>query len=51
VTGVQTCALPIFDPYLPDDLLPAGWPGDRLRDFYTDFEASYSERLTRYSGG
>jgi phenylacetic acid degradation operon negative regulatory protein len=41
----------LLDPYLPDDLLPPGWPGDRLRQRYTDFEANYSERLRSYSGG
>ena len=41
----------LLDPYLPDELLPAGWPGDRLRERYSDFEANYSERLRRYSGG
>ena len=41
----------LLDPYLPDELLPAGWPGDRLRDRYTDFNAHYSERLRKYSGG
>src|ERR1700741_128956 len=41
----------LLDPYLPDELLPAGWPGDRLRKRYTDFNANYSERLRKYSGG
>jgi phenylacetic acid degradation operon negative regulatory protein len=41
----------LLDPYLPDELLPAGWPGDRLRQRYTDFNANYSERLRKYSGG
>jgi phenylacetic acid degradation operon negative regulatory protein len=41
----------LLDPYLPDELLPAGWPGDRLRQRYTDFNAKYSERLRQYSGG
>jgi phenylacetic acid degradation operon negative regulatory protein len=41
----------LLDPYLPDELLPAGWPGDRLRERYSEFEANYSERLRRYSGG
>jgi phenylacetic acid degradation operon negative regulatory protein len=41
----------MLDPYLPDDLLPAGWPGDRLRERYADFNADYSERLRRYSSG
>jgi phenylacetic acid degradation operon negative regulatory protein len=41
----------LLDPYLPDELLPAGWPGDRLRERYTDFNANYSERLRKYSGG
>ena len=41
----------LLDPYLPDELLPAGWPADRLRGRYTDFNAHYSERLRKYSGG
>ena len=41
----------LLDPYLPDELLPAGWPGDRLRERYTDFNANYSERLRKYSVG
>jgi phenylacetic acid degradation operon negative regulatory protein len=41
----------LLDPYLPDDLLPADWPGNRLRERYADFNANYSERLRRYSGG
>src|ERR1700736_2542368 len=41
----------LLDAYLPDELLPAGWPADRLRERYTDFNAHYSERLRNYSGG
>ena len=41
----------LLDPYLPDELLPAGWPGDRLRERYSDFNANYSARLRKYSGG
>src|ERR1700751_4659637 len=41
----------LLDPYLPDELLPAGWPGDRLRECYTDFNANYSEPLRKYSAG
>lgn len=41
----------LLDPYLPDELLPASWPGDRLRQRYTDFNANYSERLRKYIGG
>jgi phenylacetic acid degradation operon negative regulatory protein len=41
----------LVDPYLPGELLPAGWQGDRLRKRYTDFNANYSERLRKYSGG
>jgi len=32
----------LLDPYLPDELLPAAWPGDRLRERYSDFNANYS---------
>jgi phenylacetic acid degradation operon negative regulatory protein len=39
----------LLDPYLPDELLPAAWPGDRLRQRYTDFNANFAERLRRYS--
>src|SRR4030081_1106099 len=38
----------LLDPYLPDELLPAAWPGDRLRERYTAFNANYSERLPQY---
>jgi phenylacetic acid degradation operon negative regulatory protein len=29
------------DPLLPDELLPAGWPGTALRDEYDRFDAAY----------
>src|SRR6202046_3719874 len=41
----------LLDPYLPTELLPAGWLGDRLRERYSDFNANYSARLRKYSGG
>ncbi|HJR25780.1 MAG TPA: PaaX family transcriptional regulator C-terminal domain-containing protein, partial [Acidimicrobiales bacterium] len=29
------------DPLLPDQLLPAGWPGPRLRDEYDRYDTAY----------
>ena len=34
----------LTDPVLPDELLPAGWPGMRLRAAYNDFAAELLER-------
>jgi phenylacetic acid degradation operon negative regulatory protein len=34
----------LSDPVLPDGLLPAGWPGARLRAVYSDFAAEFSTR-------
>ncbi|MBS9534931.1 PaaX domain-containing protein, C- domain protein [Mycobacterium sp. M1] len=34
------------DPVLPPELLPADWPGDRLRAAYAQFVAELSERLS-----
>jgi phenylacetic acid degradation operon negative regulatory protein len=36
------------DPLLPDELLPAGWPGDRLRHDYAEHERSYTRRFTAW---
>ena len=41
----------LLDPQLPDELLPADWPGDDLRARYDEFSARYSRRLRAYSGG
>lgn len=37
------------DPCLPRELLPADWPGDDLRERYTEFRTAFAERLRRYS--
>lgn len=34
----------LTDPVLPDELLPTGWPGERLRAAYTDFAAELTAR-------
>jgi phenylacetic acid degradation operon negative regulatory protein len=34
----------LTDPVLPDELLPADWPGMRLRTAYNDFAAELTER-------
>ena len=34
----------LTDPVLPDELLPADWPGTRLRAAYNDFAAELAER-------
>ncbi len=34
----------LSDPVLPDELLPPGWPGERLRAGYTDFAAELGRR-------
>jgi phenylacetic acid degradation operon negative regulatory protein len=34
----------LTDPVLPDELLPADWPGVRLRTAYNDFAAELTER-------
>ena len=34
----------LTDPVLPDELLPARWPGTRLRAAYDDFAAELLER-------
>lgn len=39
----------LIDPCLPAELLPGDWPGDDLRRRYTEFNASYAERLREYS--
>ncbi|MFV0526286.1 MAG: PaaX family transcriptional regulator C-terminal domain-containing protein [Acidimicrobiales bacterium] len=33
------------DPLLPDELLPTGWPGERLRVAYDQFDTAYREVL------
>ena len=34
----------LIDPVLPSELLPADWPGARLRAAYNDFAAELTER-------
>jgi phenylacetic acid degradation operon negative regulatory protein len=34
----------LTDPMLPAELLPADWPGDRLRDAYHDFATELAQR-------
>lgn len=41
----------LLDPYLPDQLLPAGWPGVDLRERYAEFYADYAQRLRDYGEG
>jgi phenylacetic acid degradation operon negative regulatory protein len=36
------------DPLLPDELLPRGWPGRRLRQDYDRFDAAYRAVLARW---
>lgn len=38
-----------IDPYLPEELLPADWPGPDLRGRYTAFRTTYAARLRAYS--
>jgi phenylacetic acid degradation operon negative regulatory protein len=37
------------DPLLPDDLLPRGWPGARLRADYDRWDARYRTTLREWS--
>jgi phenylacetic acid degradation operon negative regulatory protein len=37
------------DPLLPPDLLPARWPGERLRTTYDEWDARYRETLRSWS--
>jgi phenylacetic acid degradation operon negative regulatory protein len=37
------------DPLLPDELLPAGWPGRRLRQTYDQWDARYRATLWEWS--
>lgn len=41
----------LLDPYLPEQLLPPGWPGGDLRERYAEFYADYAQRLRDYSEG
>ena len=37
------------DPLLPDELLPERWPGGRLREDYTRWDARYRATLWEWS--
>jgi phenylacetic acid degradation operon negative regulatory protein len=37
------------DPLLPDELLPAGWPGAGLREQYDGWDAGYRSVLEKWS--
>jgi phenylacetic acid degradation operon negative regulatory protein len=37
------------DPLLPPELLPEGWPGDRLRSTYEPWDAAYRDTLSEWS--
>jgi phenylacetic acid degradation operon negative regulatory protein len=41
----------LLDPYLPDQLLPPGWPGNELRERYAEFNIGYAQQLREYSEG
>lgn len=41
----------LADPVLPAALLPADWPGDRLRRHYEDFDGEFRALLLRHIGG
>jgi phenylacetic acid degradation operon negative regulatory protein len=38
-----------IDPYLPEELLPADWPGPELRKRYIGFRDDFAQRLRDYS--
>ena len=37
------------DPLLPPELLPADWPGPRLRAHYQRFDAAYKDHLREHT--
>lgn len=41
----------VTDPVLPDELLPSGWPGQKLRDAYAGYQAELLERGYRSPDG
>ncbi len=45
VVAAAIVRLLLTDPVLPADLLPAEWPGERLRRAYREFVAEFSARL------
>ena len=40
-----------LDPFLPPELLPPGWPGQRLRAHFTAFRDQFAQRLRDYGTG
>jgi phenylacetic acid degradation operon negative regulatory protein len=38
-----------IDPYLPPELLPDDWPGQRLRERYASFRDQFAQRLRDYT--
>ncbi len=44
VAAAATVRHLVTDPTLPDELLPADWPGARLRDAYHDFATELAQR-------
>lgn len=41
----------LADPLLPAELLPADWPGTRLRARYDDFDRDYRRALHEHLNG
>ena len=62
VLAALLTALPVFtalaaavrhllaDPVLPPELLPADWPGARLRAAYTEYQSKLTERVRARTG-
>jgi PaaX-like protein C-terminal domain len=40
-----------LDPFLPPELLPDDWPGQALRESFTEFRDQFAQRLREYSIG
>jgi phenylacetic acid degradation operon negative regulatory protein len=40
----------LADPLLPEELLPADWPGPRLRTRYEEFDADFRQLLATHLG-
>ncbi|MCB1015163.1 MAG: hypothetical protein KDB10_08605 [Acidimicrobiales bacterium] len=48
VLAASVLRLTQADPLLPDELLPAAWPGPALREDYARYEAAYQSLLRRW---
>jgi phenylacetic acid degradation operon negative regulatory protein len=48
VAGAAALAHVRADPLLPGVLLPAGWPGDELRDRYRSYQVAFSGAVARW---